>query len=505
MDLSSEVVEGFVNACLIKNFDHATATPDFHRELWKLCCGEEKFVAIAAPRGHGKSTAVTYAYLLTELLFRQSKYALIVSDSFSQAGLFLGDIIKELRDNEDIHGLFGDIEFVKSTEDDIICRFTDGHQFRVQARGAEQKLRGLKWLNRRPDLIICDDMESDEQVLNKDRREKFRRWFYSALIPCLSVTGKIRAVGTILHLDSLLERLMPESQLAALGSVRLRELVTEELRQYTKYRTPWHSIKYKAHNEDFSQILWPDRWTKEALVERKAQYAQQGLSDAYSQEMLNTPLDEGNAFFKKSDFVHLKDTDRKKSLNYYIACDLAISQKQRSDYSVFAVAGMDDEGRLQCVNIIRDRMDAMQLVETILALQRLYKPILFGIEAGIIQKSIGPYLNEAMLKSDTFVNTVLLKPAGDKLTRARSMQARMRAGAVKFDSSADWYQAFEDELLRFPRDRHDDQVDAWAYIGLMLDQMQTANTPQEEEDEEYRLSLKEHGYDTIGRNETTGY
>jgi len=166
---------------------------------------------------------------------------------------------------------------------------------------------------------------------------------------------------------------------------------------------------------------------------------------------------------------------------------------------------MDDEGRLQCVNIIRDRMDAMQLVETILALQRLYKPILFGIEAGIIQKSIGPYLNEAMLKSDTFVNTVLLKPAGDKLTRARSMQARMRAGAVKFDSSADWYQAFEDELLRFPRDRHDDQVDAWAYIGLMLDQMQTANTPQEEEDEEYRLSLKEHGYDTIGRNETTGY
>ena len=270
MELSSEIVEGFSNACLVKNFDSATETPPFHRELWDLCCHKDKFVAIAAPRGHGKSTAVTYTYLLAEILFRRSKYALIVSDSFSQAGLFLGDVIKELRDNEDIHGLFGNIELTKQTEDDIIGKFSDGHTFRIQAKGSEQKLRGLKWLNRRPDLIICDDMESDEQVLNKERREKFRRWFYSALIPCLSVTGKIRIVGTILHLDSLLERLMPESQLSALGSKALKNLITEDLKQYTNFKTSWLSIKYRAHTDDFNTILWPDRWSKQALIERKA-------------------------------------------------------------------------------------------------------------------------------------------------------------------------------------------------------------------------------------------
>jgi len=505
MELTSDVIEGFSNACLVKNYDQATETPEFHRELWRYCCHQDKFVAIAAPRGHGKSTAVTYAYLLAEVLFRKSRYVLIVSDSFSQAGLFLGDVIKELRDNEDIHGLFGDIEFTKSTEDDIICKFSDGFVFRIQAKGSEQKLRGLKWLNRRPDLIICDDMESDEQVLNKERREKFRRWFYSALIPCLSVTGKIRIVGTILHLDSLLERLMPESQLAALGSKGLKHLITQDLKQFTSYKTPWTSIKYRAHTDDFNSILWPDRWNKQSLIERKNQYIMQGLADAYSQEMLNIPLDDANGFFKKNDFAPMKDEDRKRNLNYYIAADLAISQRQHSDYSVFAVAGMDDEQRIQCVNIIRDRMDAMQIVETILALQRTYKPELFGIEAGTIQKSIGPYLNEAMMKNDVFVNLVLLKPSGDKLTRARSMQARMRAGAVRFDKNSDWYQTFEDELMRFPRDRHDDQVDAWAYIGLLLDQMQTAATPEELEDEEYRLALHEYGYDEIGRNGTTGY
>ena len=61
MELTSEVIEGFSNACLVKNYDSATKTPEFHRELWSLCCHKDKFVAIAAPRGHGKSTAVTYA------------------------------------------------------------------------------------------------------------------------------------------------------------------------------------------------------------------------------------------------------------------------------------------------------------------------------------------------------------------------------------------------------------------------------------------------------------
>jgi hypothetical protein len=85
------------------------------------------------------------------------------------------------------------------------------------------------------------------------------------------------------------------------------------------------------------------------------------------------------------------------------------------------------------------------------------------------------------------------------------MNARMRAGAVKFDKEADWYQQFEDELLRFPRDRHDDQVDAWSYIGLMLDTMIAADTQQEVEEEEYRESLHDAGLDQQGRNTITGY
>jgi predicted phage terminase large subunit-like protein len=150
-------------------------------------------------------------------------------------------------------------------------------------------------------------------------------------------------------------------------------------------------------------------------------------------------------------------------------------------------------------------MDSQQLIDTILLLQKLYKPSLFGVEAGTIQKSLGPFLNREMLTTGIFVPLVLLKPSADKITRARSMQARMRAGACKFDKDAEWYQTFEEELMRFPRDRHDDQVDSWAYMGLMLDKMQDAPTQQEQDDEEYLASLHENDSGLEGRNAHTGY
>lgn len=501
VQLTAELVEGFTNTILRKTFDGATDTPAFHRTMWEYCCAKDAFVAIAAPRSHAKSTAITHAYTLACLLFRDRDYAIIVSETTAQSIQFLGDIKKELLENEDLRDLFGVGELVKDTEDDLICRMEDGHMFRVQAKGAEQKMRGLKWKAKRPNLIICDDLEGDEAVQNKERRDKFKRWFYGALLPCRSETGIVRMVGTILHLDSLLEGLMPERQL---GSGKLKMLQQEPLVQYTKVRTPWKSIKFRAHTDDFSDILWEARWSKQKLVEEKARYVAQGLGDVYSQEYLNVPLDESNTFFRRSEFLPRRDEDKKLNLNYYVTADLAISQRERSDYSVFAVAGMDDSGRLHLVNVIRDRMDSQQIVDTILMLQRLYKPSIFGVEAGSIQKSIGPFLNKEMLATGVFVPLHLLKPSADKITRARSIQARMRANACKFDKEAEWYQTFEEELMRFPRDRHDDQVDAWAYMGLMLDRMTEANTPEEDDEEEYLASLHEEGSDE-GRSTTTGY
>lgn len=425
--------------------------------------------------------------------------------------MFLGAIKLELQENKDIIELFGikrdsdgNVRFIKDSESDIIVEFTDGSRFRITSKGSEQKLRGLLWNGLRPDLLILDDLENDEIVMNRDRREKFRRWFYGALLPILSKDGLVRYVGTILHMDSMLERLMPEHQL--FSRYKNQFIIREDLKEYTNHNTAWKSIKYRAHNEDFSKVLWKEKLDAKELKRIKEDYTSQGLSDVYSQEYLNMPIDDSIAFFKKGDFIPLKEEDKKLRLNYYITADLAISGKERADYTVFVIGGVDENNVLQIKNIIRDRLDGESIVNTILNLQKIYEPLAFGIEDMQITKSIGPFLREQMRAQNIFPNIVLLKPhKTDKVSRARSFQSRMRAGGVKFDKEADWYPDLEEELIKFPRARHDDQVDGVAYLGLLIDQFIEAATKEELEEDQYYEELEKSGLNLQGRNEVTGY
>lgn len=499
MELNADIIAGFSASLLQKNYDSAVESPSCHYDWWALCTSKEPKVAIAAPRRHAKSTAITLAYVLACVCFRNRQYVLVMSDTITQATQFLNDIKKELADNEKLRDLFGIKSFIKDSEDDVIVECADGHQFRISAKGSEQKMRGLKWNNKRPDLIVGDDLENDEIVLNPERRKKFKRWFYGAVVPCLAVGGLIRIVGTILHEDSLLNNLMP--------SEWDKHTVITPLKIYnTNKRATWKAFKYRAHTDDFSSILWPQRYDAEWFIHERADFLDRGLSDVYSQEYLNEPIDESVAYFKKNEFIGQTNEDKKKRLNYYIAGDLAISKEQTADYSVFVVAGMDENRILHIVDVIRDRMDSMEIVDLILNLQKAYEPELIGIEEMQVSKAIGPFLREEMVRTNVYPNIVPLKHGGkDKIARARSIQGRMRARAVRFDKSGDWYPAFEDELTKFPRGRHDDQVDAFAYIGLLLNSIVEAPTDEELDEEEYQLDLRTNGNGINGRSAITGY
>lgn len=135
----------------------------------------------------------------------------------------------------------------------------------------------------------------------------------------------------------------------------------------------------------------------------------------------------------------------------------------------------------------------------------MYEPEAIGIEEMQVSKAIGPFLREEMIREGTYPNIVMLKHQGkDKMQRARNIQARMRARSVLFDKGADWYPDLEDEMLRFPRSKHDDQVDAMAYLGMLLDRMVEAPTREEEEEEEYDAEYK-RDFTAPTRNAWTGY
>lgn len=495
MNLTAETIFGFTTSLLLSRFDSPKPTPAFHWELWDLVTKEDKQIAIAAPRGHAKSTAITHAFVLACMLFRERDFALVVSDTEGQAVQFLGDIKKELQENEELIATFGVDRFVKDTESDIIVQLKDGDQFRIIAKGSEQKVRGLKWRNKRPNLIVGDDLENDEIVMNEDRRFKFRQWFFNALVPCGSDDCIIRIVGTVLHMDSLLERLMPPW-----GEVTTH---TDGVKHWTDKKRSWVSIRYQAHNEDFTKMLWPEKFSKERLLSIRQTYVEQGFPEGYSQEYLNYPIDEENAYFHIGDFIPI--TDFEEHMEFYVGCDLAISEKDSRAYTVFVVVGVTATGVLKVVDVRRFRGDGLAIIDELFAVNARYKPELIIIEKENIARSIGAFLDAEMIKRGVYLNLDTPVPSQDKVKRARSIQMRMRGGQVQFDTEADWYPALVTEMTQFPRGVYKDQVDALAHIGLALDKIVDAPTSAELEDQYWDEADEDNDFYEMTVDPHTGY
>jgi len=464
-----------------------------------MCTSPHPFVAIAAPRNHAKSTSITHSYTLANIAMRQRDFILIVSDTEQQASYFLNDLKKEFTDNEDLMKIFGVQGLSKDAETDMIIDFDGGYQARIIAKGSEQKLRGIKWNNKRPNLIICDDLENDEIVMNDDRRKKFRNWFSGALLPCRSVNGIVRYVGTILHMDSMLQRLMPREQ--------DKRVIRTPLYNKSPVGSSWMSAIYWAHDNNFEHILWPERWPREKLEAERQHYISQGQGDKYAQEYLNRPLDEANAFFRKTDMPAMQDKDKdpRSRKVFYVGVDLAFTLAQSADYTVFVVGGVDDEGVTNIVEVIHERMDSVDAVQTMLDLNKKYQPQYFFFEKGALTNSVLPHLHKAMEESNNYFSYELLARVTDKVQFAQTIRSRMRIGKVRFDKQADWFLDLEQECLRFPRDAHDDQVDALAMLGRGVEKFMDAPTDKEVSEEEYMEHMRDSDILEAGRSAVTGY
>lgn len=480
---SAPLIEAFAGTFLSPMYDEAKPTPDLHREGWGLYCSSAKLAALAAPREHAKSTAFTHDYVLANVLFRVEEYVILVSSNEEMAIEHLGDIAKELRDNEDLIAEFRIKRFLVDAKTDIIVEMQDGHQFRIIARGSGQKMRGRKWRGKRPGLIVCDDLEDDEQVESIDRRIKFRRWFFRALKPALRDGGRLRVHGTILHEDSLLARLM-------------------------KDRT-WATLFYKAHAgfDDFTDILWPEKFPEERLREIRQTFIEQGDSAGYSQEYLNDPFDNSEAYLRRADFLPMEEDDKRAPKLFCAGMDFAISKADKANRSSITVGGKCVRNLIHVVDQHKGRWDSLEILENMLAVQARWKIDVWFVENGQIWKAIAPMLYREMQKRDVFLNIIALTPIKDKASRGRPYQAKHRAGAMRFDKEADWYPAYEAENLRFTGTGDavvDDQFDSTALLVKGFDMIAELDEDDFTSEEEEEL-IRENPVRYEGRNQVTGY
>ena len=513
--LTSELIEAFAGTFLSPRYDGLAATPQFHREAWKAYSADDPLVCLAAPREHAKTTACAFVFILAECLFRISDYVILVGSTEENAAEILSNIIEEVRENDDLREEFGILELERDSQTDLIVKMEDGHRWRVLARGAEQKIRGKMWNGRRPNLLLCDDMEDDEQVENKERRAKFRRWFFRAARQAVSRRGRIRVHGTILHEDSLLSRLMKNGA--------------------------WKHLFFKAHKsfDDFSDRLWPEAWSEERLRQRRKEFVEDGDSGGYSQEFLNDPQDNADAYLRKGDFIPMSPEDHQRPKMVYAAADFAVSKDDLANRTSFTVGGKCVQNFIHVIDQRVGRWASLEklydlsklppgagfldastgggyetgwIIEMIL-IQRRWNPEFFFVEDGVIWKAVKMMVYNAMREYDCPINIVEIPSVKDKATRGRTYQKRHRSAMMRFDKEAEWYPGYEQENLRFTGGSQaslDDQFDSTSLLCIGFENYKP-EMGKEDFEEEAELLMQElaarrtKSAPNDGRSLVTGY
>jgi predicted phage terminase large subunit-like protein len=484
--LTPRLIENFSGVFLSPRFDNPSPTAPWHRKAWELYCSDVQLAAIAAPREHAKSTALTHVFILASVLFRFESHVMLIGSSEELAMNQLMDITKELKENDDLRDEFGVQKFLTDSKGEIIVRCDDGYEFRILARGCEQRVRGIKWNGRRPGLIVGDDMEEDEQVENVARRRKLSRWVNRALIPMGRKGCKVRFHGTLLHDDSLLARIVNSK------------------------KSEWKTLFYKAHKsfDDFSEILWPEMFNEERLRSIRQRFIDDSDAAGYAQEYLNDPHDSEDAFLKKEWFRPMKEEHHDAAKVFGVGVDFAISKETSANRTSLTVAGQDVQHQLSFVDQRVGRWDTEEIVDEFFSVHSRWRPDFFFVESGQIWLAIKPILITEMMRTGKFLNIIERTPIKDKKARGSAFQKRMKAGACFFDKEASWYVPYEEELLKFTgvtEAKLDDQFDSSALVALGFESMPDVEEEDVMSEEDYQAARQHREAAPTGRSSVTGY
>lgn len=426
------------------------ASPSFHAEMMDMFFSE-RFVGLAAPRNHAKSTVTTLFYVLYCILFQTKKNIIIISATEDMAIRFLRRIKDELTTNKFILWAFGPQQSEKWSETEV--RTTTGVAIHAKGRGAQ--LRGLIDGANRPDLIILDDAEDDEMVRSELRRYDFESWFNGTVLPTLAPkSGQCIVIGTILHMDSLLNR-----------------IVNQHL--YPEFRTK----VYSAITQDGTP-LWPERFPLEALEKMKASYIQRDQLAQFFMEWMNDPVPQENAEFKTFSFFEIQ-TDLPRNLVVELTIDSGGgSVKKGADDTAMVVTATDERNTLFVLDYISDKMgtDTDLIIDNIYKLDDLWHPSTIRIEKTSASNFLIAALEKRMLNDRRFLNVQYVTPpkgSGDrrgnmsdaKYQRIAAMASPMKLGAIRIQR---WMTKLLEQLQTFPRAKHDDVADTLGYAWMFV-------------------------------------
>ena len=480
-------------------------SPAFHRELaalWRrrvmknrdpdterdaMLSDKGTRSAIAAPRGHAKSTVMSLQNVLHAALYGYKRYILLVSDTEAQAVSFLDAIKNELETNERILADFGKQSGKTWKTGSIVL----SNGCRIDAVGSGQKLRGRRNYERRPDLILCDDIENDEGVRTAEQRQKTADWFWKAVCKSGDSYTDILVIGTILHHDSLLANLLenPGFQSRRYQAV-LSEPASPLWQEWEALATDLSDperekaalLFFRSRRKEMltgAKVLWPQ---KLSYYDLRLMRLTEGEA-AFNSEMQNQPIDPAACLFSSQWFRYFNPAEvdfRSSSFRFYGYCDPSLGRTATSDYSAILTLAVDGDtglGYVYDADIQRRHPD--RIISDILEKERLLRRetgrgyTLFGAETNQFQWFLKEQLARESARQGLYLPIQGVRATEDKTMRIESLQPDVKNGYILFrrDQTLLLHQ-----LSQFPLGAHDDGPDALEGVRTLARKQPCGNT-----------------------------
>ena len=438
---------------------------------------------VIMPRGFGKTTLVTLGAPAWAICCQLRSYIIVCSDSSEQADLQLDNLKDELESNERIHEDFG----VQKGPEWAKGRFVTATDIRVEALGAGKKIRGRKYKENRPDLIIFDDIENLEEVKSETQRESRKKWYRQAAMRAGWEDTKTLTVGNILHADCLLSELMQNpmyrrSKHSALVSWatnmelwdKWEEIVTDK--SLDNDTAVENGLDFYHQNQEAmdegGESSWPEVYTYYELMLIRASEGH----IAFATELLNSPADPSTALFKV--FKRYKSEIRQSSGRYetwlvpltgqaairlsdcalFGFSDPSLGRNLASDFSAIIILARAPHGLMFVVqaDIVRRSPDATIQAQNAWAEQ--YSFARWGIETNQFQAFYFTTSGEKAREAGISLPLVPVNQTRNKEIRIQSLEPDINNGWILFPEYG--AELLIEQLSWYGFTAHDDGPDA---------------------------------------------
>jgi predicted phage terminase large subunit-like protein len=185
--------------------------------------------------------------------------------------------------------------------------------------------------------------------------------------------------------------------------------------------------------------------------------------------------------------INDKEVELSKPVNVFIGIDPASSTKQTADYSVTMPIAYDENGNIYVLPFFRKRVTPTAHAEQIIDIIKHLKPTRGYVESVGYQEMLRQYLRQRLEEEDIYLPGLERKmnPRTEKSVRLETLHPFFYNKKVYFQKDM---QEFLDELLMYPRGKHDDIIDAFYYSTRGL--IKPAHTTQNADEDELKYFLR---------------